>query len=143
MAGGGHESWYTKSKILNKRQSSYNYTEINSENICTSIDFNYFWKMLYRRYLEELWLWPGFPVFQGSEYTTFLYIPGFWMYQSSEYTRILSIPLVLNMPAFWVYQGSSSEYASVLNIPRFWTCQVYTGLHMFLNKFLICLIMPE
>ena len=30
---GGRESWYIKSEIVNKRQSFYNYTEINSEKI--------------------------------------------------------------------------------------------------------------
>ena len=30
---GGRESWYTISEIVNKWQSFYNYTEINSEKI--------------------------------------------------------------------------------------------------------------
>ena len=30
---GGRESWYTISEIVNKSQSFYNYTEINSEKI--------------------------------------------------------------------------------------------------------------
>ena len=43
-----------KVKSNYKRQNSYNYTEINNEKIYTSIAFNYFWKMLHRRYLAGL-----------------------------------------------------------------------------------------
>ena len=43
-----------KVKSNYKRQNSYNYTETNNEKIYTNIAFNYFWKMLHRRYLAGL-----------------------------------------------------------------------------------------
>ena len=99
-----------KVKSNYKRQNSYNYTEINNEKIYTSIAFNYFWKMLHRRYLAGLWTSPGFSTFQVFEYVSFLNIPGLCICQGSEYTRTLSIPLVLNMSVLWIREGF--EYAS-------------------------------